>query len=262
MNKIENMLGCSDGKLSEKDVECLINNKLREFSKTFETKLIELDEVFQDVEARQGRIDHDNRQLKIEAKQMMEKNTEILKTHLVDLFKNVGKDFEAKSSVRENLFEQEFRKLSSKIDSLEVTLLRETERIDKLENISGREVIDDDGKENNKNNDTENKIDCLNDPLDDLKMNMESVHDLMNDCEASRRNNLIFYGVSQDERESSKSLTLKIKNILNNKLKVNRFIPVAGACRIFSGMKYFCIFLAKFRLYLQDPRCTTVNLLW
>ena len=249
MNKIENMLGCSDGKLSEKDVECLINNKLREFSKTFETKLIELDEVFQDVEARQGRIDHDNRQLKIEAKQMMEKSTEILKTHLVDLFKNVGKDFEAKSSVRENLFEQEFRKLSSKIDSLEVTLLRETERIDKLENISGREVIDDDGKENNKNNDTENKIDCLNDPLDDLKMNIE-------------RNNLIFYGVSQDERESSKSLTLKIKNILNNKLKVNRFIPVAGACRIFSGMKYFCIFLAKFRLYLQDPRCTTVNLLW
>lgn len=96
-------------------------------------------------------------------------------------------------------------------------------------------MIDVERKMDLKDEEVDNRIETLTDQLDELKTSMENVHEKMYDYETSKKNNLIFYGIPREERETAKTLILKIKSVITNRLNIKRYISISAACRLFSG---------------------------
>ena len=96
-------------------------------------------------------------------------------------------------------------------------------------------MIDVERKMDQKDEEVDTRIDNLTDQLDELKTCMETVHEKMYDYESSKKNNLIFYGIPKEDRETTKTLILKIKSIITNRLNIKRYIAITGACRLFTG---------------------------
>ena len=133
------MLGCTkDGDPRDSDsVQKIVDKKLGHFADCFEQKLKELDDIFQSVGERQGRFEQNARNQSIETKKMIESSAVVLREHLANVSKNTVRDFEVRFEVREKVFETELKTVANKIDSIENLLLREKERLDKLQQISG-----------------------------------------------------------------------------------------------------------------------------
>ena len=232
------MLGCTDKHetITSDSIESIVNKKLEEFGDCFEKKLKELDDIFQSVEERQGRIEQNSKNQCMETKKMIELSSNTLREHLSNVSKNTVRDFEVRFEVREKVFETEFKALTKKMDTIENLLLKEKERLDKLQQISGLSMIDVERKIDLKDEEVDNRIENLTDQLDELKNCMENVHEKMYDYETSKKNNLIFYGIPKEDRESTKTLILKIKSVIINRLNIKRYVAISGACRLFSGI--------------------------
>ena len=232
------MLGCSSDKatITSENIDKIVDKKLVEFADAFEQKLKELDEIFQSVAQRQGRIESNSKSQTIDTKKMIETSALVLREHLSNVSKNTVRDFETRFEVREKVFQTELKTLTNKMDSVEDILLKEKERLDKLQQISGMSMMDVERKLDEKDEEVDTRIDSLTDQLDELKSSMENVHEKMYDYEASKKNNLIFYGIPKEEKETAKTLILKIKSIIQNRLNIKRYISISGACRLFSGL--------------------------
>ena len=231
------MLGCSSDKetSTSENIDKIVDKKLVEFADAFEQKLKELDEIFQSVAERQGRIESNAKAQTSDTKKMIETSALVLREHLSNVSKNTVRDFETRFEVREKVFQTELKTLTNKMDSVENILLKEKERLDKLQQISGMSMMDVERKLDEKDEEVDTRIDTLTDQLDELKSCMENVHEKMYDYEASKKNNLIFYGIPKEEKETAKTLILKIKSIIQNRLNIKRYISISGACRLFSG---------------------------
>ena len=72
-------------------------------------------------------------------------------------------------------------------------------------------------------------MECVNNQLDE-------VQEKMYDFEQNKKNNLIFYGVSGEERESRDELRVNISNLLRMHLNMKREIPVSRVSRMMTGM--------------------------
>ena len=241
------MLGCSSDKatITSENINKIVDKKLVEFADAFEQKLKELDEIFQSVAERQGRIESNSKSQTIDTKKMIETSALVLREHLSNVSKNTVRDFETRFEVREKVFQTELKTLTNKMDSVEDILLKEKERLDKLQQISGMSMMDVERKLDEKDEEVDTRIDSLTDQLDELKSSMENVHEKMYDYEASKKNNLIFYGIPKEEKEMAKTLILKIKSIIQNRLNIKRYISISGACRLFSGQS-IRVFLSPF----------------
>ena len=243
------MLGCSSDKaaITSENINKIVDKKLVEFADAFEQKLKELDEIFQSVAQRQGRIEESNsKSQSSDTKKMIETSALVLREHLSNVSKNTVRDFETRFEVREKVFQTELKTLTNKMDSVEDILLKEKERLDKLQQISGMSMMDVERKLDEKDEEVDTRIDSLTDQLDELKSSMENVHEKMYDYEASKKNNLIFYGIPKEEKETAKTLILKIKSIIQNRLNIKRYISISGACRLFSGQSIRPVFLSPF----------------
>jgi len=231
------MLGCSSDKaaITSENIDKIVDKKLVEFADAFEQKLKELDEIFQSVAQRQGRIESNSKSQSSDTKKMIETSALVLREHLSNVSKNTVRDFETRFEVREKVFQTELKTLTNKMDSVEDILLKEKERLDKLQQISGMSMMDVERKFDEKDEEVDTRIDSLTDQLDELKSSMENVHEKMYDYEASKKNNLIFYGIPKEDKETAKTLILKIKSIIQNRLNIKRYISISGACRLFSG---------------------------
>ena len=231
------MLGCTKDDDFDKDkVKNIVETKIEEFANCFTEKLKELDEIFQSVSERQSRIEQNAKNQNTQTVQLVESSAGVLRDHLTNVSKNTVRDFEVRFEVREKVFQTEIKTLAHKMDSIENLLLKEKERLDKLQQVSGLSMIDVERKIDLKDEEVDIKIDNLTDQLDELKTCMENVHEKMYDYESSKMNNLIFYGIPKEDRETAKTLILKIKSIITNRLNIKRYIAISGACRLFTGM--------------------------
>ena len=57
----------------------------------------------------------------------------------------------------------------------------------------------------------------------------------MYNFESNLKNNLIFYGVGQEERETSEKLLLKVKDVMKSHMKISREIHISHVSRVYSG---------------------------
>lgn len=138
------MLGCSSdkGTLMGDTIDKIVEKKLAEFSDCFEKKLRELDDVFQSVGERQGRIEANVKSQSSQTRNIIDASALVLREHLSNMSRNTTRDFETRFEVREKVFQTELKTLTHKIDSIEDILFKEKERLDKLQQISGMSMMD------------------------------------------------------------------------------------------------------------------------
>ena len=208
-----------------------LERKLAEFAVTFRQKLRELDDIFQNVDERQGRMEETAKLQTAETRQMILATRNMIADQQPVISPNILKEVEA----RESMFGSELRALRDKLERLENGLLTERERLDQLQQISGLSLIDVERKLDLKDEEVESRIESLSGQLADLKHTMENVHDKMFDFESDKKNNLIFYGIPREERESGKTLILKIKNLITTRLNIRRYIALTSATRLLTG---------------------------
>ena len=115
---------------------------MAEFSDCFEKKLRELDDVFQSVGERQGRIEANVKSQSSQTRNIIDASALVLREHLSNMSRNTTRDFETRFEVREKVFQTELKTLTHKIDSIEDILFKEKERLDKLQQISGMSMMD------------------------------------------------------------------------------------------------------------------------
>ena len=214
-----------------------LERKLSEFGVSFRQKLGELDDIFQNVAERQGRMEENARAQTEETRQMMESTRTIIQDQRTVISQNILKDIEGRIEARESMFGTQLRGLTNKLERLENSLLTERERLDQLQQVSGLSLIDVERKLDLKDEEVESRIENLSFQLADLKHTMENVHDKMYDFESSKKNNLIFYGIPREERESGKTLILKIKSLISSRLNIRRYIALTSATRLLTGVK-------------------------
>ena len=231
------MIGCTKADTVQKklSVEEMVELRLAEFREGFELKMKELDEVFKSVGERQSKIESLSRTEHNQVRTLIEGSYNALQEHLENVSKNTVRDFEVRFEVREKLFDTEIKTFSKKQTDIENLLIREKERLDQLQQMSGMTLIDVERKLQSNDEEVEQKIDTLTEQLDDLKMTMESVHEKMYEHESCKKNNLIFYGVPREDKESSKTLLLKVKSIISIKLNIKRNLNVLSISRMFNG---------------------------
>ena len=213
-----------------------LDRKLADFGQAFRQKLRELDDIFQSVAERQSRIEENAKAETEETRrQMIESTRTIIQDQRRAISQNILKEVEGRIEARESMFGSEVRVLTNKLERLENSLLTERERLDQLQQVSGLSLIDVERKLDLKDEEVESRIENLSFQLDDLKFTMENVHDKMFDFESSKKNNLIFYGIPREERESGKTLILKIKSLITSRLNIRRYIGLTSATRLLSG---------------------------
>ena len=78
----------------------------------------------------------------------------------------------------------------------------------------------------------------------------------MYDFEQNKKNNLIFYGVPGDGKETKDNLKLKIMNLLKLRLNIRREIPLLRASRMLTGLTAaeFCCFVFQFKFRSEGSR--------
>ena len=113
------------------------------------------------------------------------------------------------NEINDNLMEQMSKMYHSSVQS-EATVMK------KIENMDDR-------------------IKNLNENFETMTIQLEDVQEKMYDFEQNKKNNLIFYGVPGDNRESKDELKHKIANLLKLRLNIRREIPILRASRMLTG---------------------------
>jgi hypothetical protein len=184
---------------------------------------------------RQSNIENMSRTEHNQVRKLIDGSYNALQEHLENVSKNTVREFEVRFEVREKVFDTEIKSFCQKMDGIEDLLMKEKERLDQLQQMSGMTMIDVERKLESKDEEVDKKIDVLAEQLNDLKMSMEGVHEKMYEHDACKKNNLIFYGIPREDRETSKTLLIKVKSIISIKLNIKRNINVASASRMFNG---------------------------
>ena len=73
------------------------------------------------------------------------------------------------------------------------------------------------------------------DELENVMERVEEINEKMYDFEANKRNNLIFYGIPNEIKETQPVLLQKINQIIKTSLGIRRDIPVSKVCRMHTG---------------------------
>ena len=101
--------------------------------------------------------------------------------------------------------------------------------------------------------DMDDRIKNLNENFETMTIQLEDVQEKMYDFEQNKKNNLIFYGVPGDNRESKDDLKHKIANLLKLRLNIRREIPILRASRMLTGSVFVRI-QNSFYVHSPGPR--------
>ena len=75
----------------------------------------------------------------------------------------------------------------------------------------------------------------MHDKLSRVIGDLDKVQEKMYDFETNKKNNLIFYGIPNENNEKEPQLLAKIKDMIRNHMKIRREIIITSATRMFTG---------------------------
>ena len=64
---------------------------------------------------------------------------------------------------------------------------------------------------------------------------VDDISDKMYEFEQNKKNNLLFYGISNDTRETPESLASKMVTMMKTSLGIRRDVPIIKASRVLTG---------------------------
>jgi hypothetical protein len=103
-----------------------------------------------------------------------------------------------------------------------------------------------------------NAVEFVNKKMESVNNQLDEVQEKMYDFEQNKKNNLIFYGVSGEERENRDELRVKILNLLRMHLNMKREIPVTRVSRMMTGM--IGAMRSSFPNSFKDPKSRDADL--
>jgi hypothetical protein len=92
------------------------------------------------------------------------------------------------------------------------------------------------GKRNEK---IEENIQQMTDKVERVANALEHVQEKMYDFEANKKNNLIFYGITNEGHEKENKLIMKVKELIKANMNVRRELVITTASRMFTGPEVF-----------------------
>lgn len=213
--------------------------KLNEFKEQMEAKGGEQEKINEDmktaVDELRNKIEENQEETGKQIEQVREENKSLidqLRDELLEAIKqsneqsqqvskdqidNISQNLELMEERHKKLIEELNLKLEQKIDKLNGKLYKN------MENLSGQME-----SESSFNERTKEQINLLFTRVDDI-------HEKLYEFEVSKKNNLIFYGISGEHRETPSELMAKVTSILKQTLSLRRDIVISKAARIMTG---------------------------
>ena len=71
--------------------------------------------------------------------------------------------------------------------------------------------------------------------LDEVRAWIENVQERIYEFDSKLRNNLIFYGISSEERETRDGLLLKVREVIKSNMRISRELSIFSVSRVISG---------------------------
>ena len=68
-----------------------------------------------------------------------------------------------------------------------------------------------------------------------MRFVVENIQEKMYEFESKMKNNLILYGISQEERETGERLVSKVREIIRSHFKIAREVVLTNVTRIYTG---------------------------
>ena len=68
-----------------------------------------------------------------------------------------------------------------------------------------------------------------------MRYMVENIQEKMYEFESNMKNNLILYGISQEERETGEMLSNKVREIIRTHFKIARDVVLTNVSRIYTG---------------------------
>ena len=68
-----------------------------------------------------------------------------------------------------------------------------------------------------------------------MRFLVENIQEKMYEFESNMKNNLILYGISQEERETGERLVSKVREIIRAHFKIARDVALTNVSRLYSG---------------------------
>ena len=68
-----------------------------------------------------------------------------------------------------------------------------------------------------------------------MRFVVENIEEKMYEFESNMKNNLILYGISQEERETGKRLDCKVREIIRAHFKIAREVVLTNVTRVYTG---------------------------
>ena len=79
----------------------------------------------------------------------------------------------------------------------------------------------------------------LKEKIESLEQGLTEINEKLHEFEQNKRNNLIFYGLTNDMKETPEMLMSKILTIIKVSLGVRRDIPILKVVRMYNGKFFF-----------------------
>ena len=71
--------------------------------------------------------------------------------------------------------------------------------------------------------------------IQQMRYMVENIQEKMYEFESNMKNNLILYGISQEERETGEMLSNKVREIIRTHFKIARDVVLTNVSRIYTG---------------------------
>ena len=213
----------------------LFDLRIEQFEKKFDEKSKALDEIFASLFERQSEIERLSELKHEETKQIIYHNSSLQKSTAEKSTKISKKTIEKKIDESDRNIEAGIMGVNQRLNNLEKVLIDEKVRLDKLQQMSGMTIDEIELKMDDRDRNINDKIESLEGKLDKLTAVIESVQEKMYDFEINKKNNLIFYGIPQEERETPQKLTKKITELIKVKISIQREMSMSNISRMYTG---------------------------
>ena len=209
--------------------------RLNEFEVKFTGKMEDIDNAFQSIVREQNYAERLITHQQEECKILIEKKDKELNEHMLEITNKTMEEIMERVNKRNLDIELKFKEISEHIDALEESFVTDQRKIDTLAQDTGSTKTDIEEMLKNVDEVTKQKIENIEKKLADLNNILENTQERMYEHEANKKNNLIFYGISQEERESTKKLLAKVLEIIHIKLNIKREVCVRHVGRLYAG---------------------------
>ena len=110
---------------------------------------------------------------------------------------------------------------------------KEHEKINAIMDTNGRARIDIDQMLDRTQKFAEERFDDIHKKIGNLRISLENAQEKMYDHKTNMKNNLIFYGITQEGRENSHNFQAKVLELIHVKFNIKRMYsgPEVHGCR-------------------------------